>query len=325
MRTSPDQTKSLIEDKWPDIHSEQWRHVLTLLRRTFNNNKDTRKIFFSYPWVMTDPKDKKNDIVSFGEKIGEISLKDCDIQADLKHMQRVLETLGFEVHMDLSGNDHGGDKLHDQIVKKIDTYDLLICFLTPVYKLKVADYPDKSYVLKEEYDCINERKKPTYRFIMVGDNESSVPKDWKAYLCTKQSHKTKVEQLKFILKKILVAPGVKLEEGEDLFDRIWKDLEQINLQQRSPSEPTSYGAIQLTLSSQPQPVVKVPPPRAGVVFNIKKVSGDATVGHRVTVNHAGNNAPINPIAAMDDHNKVDYNIDEVGENATIGYEVNIKK
>ncbi len=234
-KSNRNQSKDLKE-----ILPIEWEDLARNLKNNFlqpYNDKDKPTIFFSYGWVLLDnaalPSDEISDIEKFGEKIDGIKLEDCDIQAKLTRFKRYFEDIGFEVHMDLHSNHHGGPKLGEQLDKIIPQSKIRICFLTPIYKVKVErlykngldDRWRKPCVLEHEYNRINQTDGPTFRFIMRGNRSNACPGNWEAFLCTRQEHKSELDQFKFICDKILIDPKSTLRNNKDFFNRQWAIFE----------------------------------------------------------------------------------------------------
>ncbi len=223
----------------------------------------------------------KIDDPSFREKILKITTKaghtrptidvsKCDIQTTVKEFKSYLDDVfGINddepkenyVHMDVFNNDHGGKRLKKQIKKKIKTYEIVICFLTPLYKAKIEDQrPDgEDYVLKFEYKMINKRKtktQKTFRFVMAGDIQSAAPREWWTgglddSIITDQGIKNnKLLQLQFILRKLLVNPKLSTKKGDHRFDNCWLALDT-----NGRSATTSYGQINASLTANGPSVI----------------------------------------------------------------------
>ncbi|MDQ2994066.1 MAG: toll/interleukin-1 receptor domain-containing protein, partial [Pseudomonadota bacterium] len=209
---------------FPDRFSESWTYVAKLLHgqfvsKLFDNRRPT--IFISYAWV--DKKDKFSE--NFGDNINGIPIDACDIQQQIVKIKELLESMGFSVHLDIQSNDHAGPELSVQLKSKIDNFDFRVCALTPMFKAKVEkmNSNNKPYVLREEFDFINELSSDhkTFRFIFVGDRSNAVPDKWLNYLATEQSFKSNMQRLEFIVRKLCVSPSLSADEGINLFNRIW--------------------------------------------------------------------------------------------------------
>lgn len=291
------------------------------------------KVFISYAWPVLNEKDES---IYHEEWVQPFLLDYC------KH----LEASGVITYLDIKDSRMGFQTAEH--MDRIPTCSHVVLIGTQ----SLADKElSKNCMVHTELNLIRDARKSgkpsVIPFLLSGEYDISFPKDFIRYTAIGSFRdQGYLAHLKSII-KFLYLGNRDSEEYENLwrpfmekYQHLFMPIKRKNNEESShltkslsvSSPSQSYGEIQARLSEDPKPthasapsVAASAPQRAGVVFNIKKVSGTAIVANQVTVNHSGNKAAENPRQSPPRSATVDFNLTEVADSAIVANEVNINK